>query len=296
MQLSKSAKLFVIVEGSENDSWYYDALCDFAALDPGDWMVWTAEQFSRDGKDQGRAGGRDSVFALHDEAVVGDFLRVRSRRHEVTALFCVDADLDRFLGGMRRSRHLYYTSLPDSEAEILNSCDLISALGAVASVTKSTAAEAFVGVGGDIDSLAHRLVPIVSLYLTARHAQSEKVSPLPNGPDFTSGQPPSCSAANLRRHRARAVSSGRLDSQAFKNKEVATTRTLHHQIQARGGMHLLKGKWAAMFLKNVIDSYLRANGRRPTSGNNVMAVSRGCVRLRRKHARRFIDKVSGLLG
>lgn len=296
MLMAKDASLLLIVEGRENDKWYYDQLATigFSGLKKR-WLVWDVDQFTRNWP-EGRRCGKSAVLALFDDARMKGHLRVSSRNSSCAALFCVDADLDRLVGGMKRSQHLYYTHLADSEAEVLSQCSMSRTVAALLSLPKADADALIANLGGFEKKLGTNLIPIVALHCAARMAKSRHVPPLPNAADLMTAQPPCSSNAYLDDQRKKTLGATSLTVNEFALIEKDIAARLSRLVSEGRVGYFIKGKWMLQHLNFLINHHLASQGRQKIRGkSSLTATVRACASLSPAHSRRFMSKVDQLV-
>lgn len=296
MLMAKTASLLLMVEGRENDKWYYDQLAASALSGLRKrWLVWDVDQFTRNWPD-GQRCGKTAVLALFDDARRNGNLRISSRGNSCAVLFCVDADLDRLVGGMKRSRHLYYTNLADSEAEVLSQSSISKTIAALLSLSKADADALVLNLGEFEENLGKSLLSNIALHCAARIAKSRYVPPLPSATDLDTMQPPCSGKSYLEGQRRKALDASPLNANEFALIEKHLILRLSRLVGEGRAGYFIKGKWTLQHLNYLINHHLVSQGRRKIRGrSSLSATMRACTIVSRAHSRRFVSKVNQLV-
>ncbi|MFD3458410.1 hypothetical protein ACFWVM_01760 [Nocardia fluminea] len=113
--------LFLVIEGKKTEPWFYDEICMASPkIRNLKYAVYPVETVARGAT----GGGKTQVFQVFDEVRKSGALSHRTAANQAAVMFCVDADHDRIIGGMRRSKNITYTALPDVEAHIFDDFDI----------------------------------------------------------------------------------------------------------------------------------------------------------------------------
>jgi hypothetical protein len=136
--MSYHASLFVIVEGIDHDRYLMDKICRSSKLikEKG-YEIRHVKQIR-----QARgvaSGGKSAVLSFYDYCRRSNKLTQRNSEGPRSICFFVDRDGQQITGGMRRSPHVVYTRLADSEAHIFSDSDETEALATAASLDRQTA-------------------------------------------------------------------------------------------------------------------------------------------------------------
>lgn len=110
-----------------------------------------AEQIEADGT---VAGGKDHALRLHDLLEDANELVQSNRAGERRIVFILDRDIEDFLGTMRTSPHVIYTSHADVEAEILVNSDVPRAVCSTHGLAKDQIESILPDIQHPLDSLA----------------------------------------------------------------------------------------------------------------------------------------------
>lgn len=144
--MSYHASLFVIVEGIDHDRYLVDKICRSSKLiKERGYEVRHVKQIR-----QARgvaSGGKSAVLSFYDYCRRSCKLTQSNSGGSRSICFFVDRDGQQITGGMRRSPHVIYTKLADSEAHIFSDSDETEALAAAASLDRQTAEKLISQIG-----------------------------------------------------------------------------------------------------------------------------------------------------
>ena len=148
VRMSQRTALFVVVEGKEFDSPFYEGVCGGSSkVREAGHQVWLIEQITRD--QQGNtSGGKQSVLAFYDYCRRNKVLRLANSGGFRSIVFCIDRDNDDIAASLRRSNHVIYTDTYDAEAHAFLHGEPLRAVAAAASLDREST-EAFLAAIGD---------------------------------------------------------------------------------------------------------------------------------------------------
>ncbi|MEU1428130.1 hypothetical protein ABZ412_13750 [Nocardia sp. NPDC005746] len=122
VSMSRRIRLFLVVEGIETDSWFYDEVCrQSRLLKPGQHEIFPVRLVTRGLK---CTGGKKRVVELFEYMERQGIIGNGKPPARSALMLCVDADHDRIAGGIRRAKNLTYTKLPDVEAHVFDDFDI----------------------------------------------------------------------------------------------------------------------------------------------------------------------------
>jgi hypothetical protein len=135
--MSYHASLFVIVEGIDHDRYLVDRICRSSKLiKERGYEIRHVRQIR-----QARgvaSGGKSAVLSFYDYCRRSCKLTQHNSGGPRSICFFVDRDGQQLTGGTRRSPHVVYTRLADSESHIFSDSDETEALAAAASLDRRT--------------------------------------------------------------------------------------------------------------------------------------------------------------
>ena len=145
-------RLFLLVEGQDVDSRFYDQLLRSSGqLDSNGYVVQLGELVSIGGS---VAGGKRHLEKLHDYFRTHGQLKQSNSSNDRLIAFALDKDLADISGRMKRSAHVVYTQHADAEAEIFAHCRLKKTVAAALSLTSADARALVRKLGDPLDGLA----------------------------------------------------------------------------------------------------------------------------------------------
>jgi hypothetical protein len=147
ISMSYSTAIFVIVEGIQNDRYLVDRICRSSkSISEAGYEIRYIKQIRQ--AHAVASGGKSAVLSFYDYCRQAKKLIQRNSGGPRAICFFVDRDGQQITGGMRRSPHVVYTKLADSEAHIFSDSDEIEALATAASLDRRTT-EDLIGYLGD---------------------------------------------------------------------------------------------------------------------------------------------------
>jgi hypothetical protein len=290
LRMSKKARVFLIVEGKNHDQWYYESLCNAnRELKSAGVISYTSNSIGREfGNEnlQGKAG----VLAVHDHLKSIGGLTSGSGPNKKTVMCCLDADHDRILNKIRRSRHITYTQLPDVEAHLIDDCDPVELISRLLSAPDRSMASTMASLGD------WRLTFALESreWFILCHTCFELSIPRGPSPDTP---PPLKTNAGYRVDESLVRS---LAGKISKADSVTRIRSARQKVEYRidrlflAGRHLrlLKGKWLAGRLSSLLIAQAKKHNLDTSCGKDaVMACAKGLARHDSAWARYFQGRI-----
>ena len=266
--MSARTKLFLVVEGTDTDPWFYGKLLAATSIPLDKFDVYPVKSVSGGGAD-GPFEGKSAVLNLYRIMRRAGDLILRSASGGAKALmFCVDSDHDRIAGKIIRSPHVSYTPLPDAEAEIFDRIDMGELATLLTSASGAAAATLIQSLGDPVAEIANRWREWFEVCLVADHAQQ-------GGP--RRGSPSSvhmdgfgpCDHARLTRVQ-QGLASRFADPADYQRAEAYAHSRLDPLYKNSQYRLLVKGKWIAKYLAWVLDAYAVANNLGRVSSEGVV--------------------------
>lgn len=254
VQMGHSESIFVVTEGKNTDRWFYDRLLrEDDALAGLGIVTFTVSSIS--GGVDGGGEGKDAVLRLFRKLRSTGQLRQTNSSGPKSMIFCVDSDHDRLAGGMLRSNHLVYTMLPDVEAHVIDSCELVDVVSHVTSLPFSEAKEVIASLGDWQSDFARGRLDWMVLCCTA-HMLGIRNAPRPGTPPTKCDKGPLAAAKqqvvdDLRRMISSKAAAESLDDPRLCEERVR--RRFETALEKGQAAMLLKGKWIVKFLKFAIE-------------------------------------------
>ncbi|MFC1429659.1 hypothetical protein ACEZDB_03195 [Streptacidiphilus sp. N1-3] len=132
-------KLFLVVEGKDMDSRFYDSICSASvSIRTGGYQIWLAEQIRDDTTGVG-SGGKKAVLSIYEYFKSSRRLTISSSAGKRSIAFMLDRDNEDLTGGRKRSPHVIYTDMFDVEAEAFVHGNPEAALGSLFSLDSASA-------------------------------------------------------------------------------------------------------------------------------------------------------------
>ncbi|USX50431.1 hypothetical protein [Lentzea sp. HUAS12] len=291
-----TAQIFVVVEGTDTDRWFYDQLCaQSPLLKRNRWLIWPVEQFTRHLSNAARKG-KNAVLELFTQARNGGYLRVVNGSKSCSLLFCADADLDRFIGGMKRSNHLHYTKLPDVEAEVIKYCSLTRALASLASIPASEADDILKQSGDFHKTLGVAYTDLISLYCAAKKLGAQRVPTLPKPEDAREFPSDRLAGTEFAYEYKLVQASADCRPDEFDTQFKEFQSKFQALASARKSHSFLKGKWIRDYLFFELNEQLKSRSL-PTirAKDAITAVLRACCAPQGVSARMFTERLATIL-
>lgn len=281
------ADLWLIVEGRDHDRTYYDRLVrELPETHALQVSLRLAEQITLDGSS---AGGKSHAIKLHDRFAELGLLVQKSSQGPRTIAFMLDRDRDDFAGTSSDSRHVLYTISADVEGDILLHADIWRAIESAYGLASASSRHLADLIGDPSDALLQLWADWIKLGLLALacgSAECPKYSRCSLVNDQVWGAVDAEKVASLRASIASAGTDETLDLAHAKAEAYF----------AREGKRLLKGRWIAQYVHEVIrvhlaDETVRAN----VAASVVIATALETLNHRDAWARHYGNQFSALL-
>ncbi|MEU8710984.1 hypothetical protein [Streptomyces sp. NPDC048663] len=147
--------LFVVIEGIELDSPFYDGICESSAtLKKAGYQIWLSQQIREDTQTDGASGKTAVVEHYEYFKSKGHLSFSTSSNGKNSMAFMLDRDNEDITGGRKRSKHVIYTDMCDVEAEAFAHGDNSKSLALALSLDSSTAEQLNKSLGDWIGNLA----------------------------------------------------------------------------------------------------------------------------------------------
>lgn len=144
--MSYKTKLFVVVEGKEHDRYFVDRLCRSSTqIGRENYEISVVNQINHG--NGVNTGGKAAVLALYDYCRRAHKLVQQNSGGRRSICFLVDRDTQHLTGGKRRSPHVVYTILADTEAHIFANSNEVEAIATAASLDLATAQDVVKNIG-----------------------------------------------------------------------------------------------------------------------------------------------------
>lgn len=256
ISMSYNAALFVIVEGIDHDRYLVDKICRSSKLIRDNGYEIRHVMQIRQARDVA-SGGKSAALSLYDYCRRVNRLTQRNSKGSRSICFFVDRDGQQITGGMRRSPHVVYTKLADSEAHIFSNSDETEALAAAASLDRQTVEDLVRHIGDWKRDLATSWRPWIEECYVAEAVRSRcgvgfgpATSQVHTGTTSRTLDPAALAAARKAVKDTALITGSKYD--AIRTKilgKIAKVYALGNQAS------LLKGKWLPAQLMYCVASY-----------------------------------------
>jgi hypothetical protein len=274
--MSSTAALFIVVEGKETDPWFYDAIAGSSdQLVNHGYYIYRVEYAI--GGTGNTGGGKAQVLELYRHLRRHDSLTVSSRSggHK-TVMFVIDADHDRLTGKMIKSKHITYTRLPDAEAHLFDSCNMLKVIQVLSSGTTAESAQILGWLGDWRDRLATLWREWFEVCLVGYFAgvSGPRIGTKSYVHQNYFGSTDHEKLENLRL----SIKQRCVDPQRFDDACDNARRRVSDAFAAGGGKQLLKGKWLASYLRSMLNEYAKMHGTAQTKDDgSVLVAVKACA-------------------
>ncbi|AHH94243.1 hypothetical protein [Kutzneria albida] len=297
LQMASSDVVFVFIEGKETDPWFYDEiLSNHPKLQGVQIAVLEVEHAT---KNQGtpKAGGKGRALTLYEELRRSNGLLFDDNGRTRAVMFCLDADHDRILNKVRRSRHITYTLLPDSEAHVYDSCSI----GEIARSVMSLTAPQAKAVESSLGDYRYELFKLWENWLALCWLSSYL--------DFTWGIGPgaisqingknsfdACDEAKLSSMRSALLKRCSPQASSIKEYESHVAAILKRLHIPENSKKCLKGKWLTKYLFHRLNAYADTHRhKKVASQESIIVAARSCAKLNGKWNTYLVNRVAALV-
>jgi hypothetical protein len=258
--MSYKTALFVIVEGKQHDRYFVDKICRSSTKVAAEgYEIIQADQIRR-----GRgvtSGGKTAVLAFYDYCRRVHKLIQENSGGRRSICFFVDRDTQEITGGRRRSPHVIYTVLADTEAHIFANSDEAEAIANAASLDLATAHDVVKSIGDWQRDLADVWRPwIEECYVAAAVNASCWVGFGHESRIHTGSRLRTLNANALANARQAIQSSSRMTGAEFLERRRLILLRIERIYQSGRQSTLLKGKWLPRNITFAVDHYFRSIG------------------------------------
>lgn len=249
-------RLFVIVEGIDLDSPFYDRVCSSSAkIKDAGYHIWLAQQIKVSAESDG-ASGKTAVLAHFEYFKKTKQLDFKSPNGEVRSIaFMLDRDNEDITGGAKRSQHVIYTDMFDVEAEIFFHGNDSKALSTALSIDSKTADHLAAHLGSWVTDLAiiwREWIEwcCIAKATGARCGVGFSNESTINAPKYGPVDPA------IRSKEIQVVTRrAKCDTLDFSTKQATVTRRISARHTKGDAAKTVRGKWLPFYLLYLVEQY-----------------------------------------
>lgn len=261
MQMSES-ELFVFVEGTQTDPYFYAELCASIPELEGRYEICPALQLP------GGTGGKSALLSFFSFLRRKKALISGSDGDRTTCIFFLDKDVDDLMRTMKRSQHVIYTEHYDVQNYVFMHGNLLIGAASAASVDRAKLRAELNDAPRWCRHIVEQWREWITLCLCVLENQIRYEA---NYGDASPVQTRPCGQTDPTRYAALIQNLARrceLTVAGFKKQLAATTRKVDKYFAAGQHHRIFKGKWFATILADDID---RVMGARPYHSNGLVS-------------------------